>query len=404
MPPEALDPDALRGLDALLQTTATLLQQLQGLVDDIHRHPSSSSSATVPPSSSLPPDPGNALSLAADAATVIRAHATKISLLLINEPFSAAAVARLVRELVSAPVPALLSAAEACAASRYSALLRSELALRSRRLLSALGTLLRTVPLDGKPLPVDARVAYTPGDPGSIPATALLWNACDQLITLSRSGLGPFLVDRVSLGRDMLDDVLTELKEWGEEEASEEDGGDEDASEVDGGDKDASLDHFQEAHDAPGQESASYSIAAQAAVDAFMGSQAPIPHPDTDGIRPRLQSCLKKLRLVILFHEALRKHRLDKLPALPSLSDAQDHSLPSRIDGIAEALHLLPPRFEDLAAAFYGLDPQEIDETAASCFQAASDAALLLSQDWRGNEDSFGQWLDKFRAQLGDEN
>ena len=213
----APDAKALKGLDALLETSTALLSRLQDLVARIHRDPQPSISATTAastatttaasshaassvanntteplvPSSSPPLD---VLAVARDSASLIRAHSTKISLLIINEPFTPSAVAGVVREVVARPVPGLASAVQACEPRRYTRAFQRELAWHAHRVFWELKELLERVPRDGKVVAEDRRAGMGgPAGKGSITATGVLWSACDEVVKLCALGVGGLL-------------------------------------------------------------------------------------------------------------------------------------------------------------------------------------------------------------------
>ena len=377
-------PEALRSLDALIQTASTLLTQLQVILSEVRKNasPALPSDDTASPATSS--TPFDALALARDSASLIRAHGTKVSLLIINEPFTPSAVTSVVRELVAGPVPAIVSAAQACTAERYTLALRQELASRCRRVLAELHELLHKIPKDGKVLAVDKKSGFAPGERGSIPATGILWTACDDVISLAKGGVGGFFAQKTGEWRDMLKDVMEEMKDWGDEEPDDdEDGSDDNAD--DGVDELA--DQLGDTH-----------VDAQDMIDDIMNSQPTIPRSDPNRIRPRLESSLKRLRLVVLLYEAAIKRRFKKLPTLPP-ADA-DSKVPCRLDRLSQALQQLPNRFEDLAGAFYELDPQDIDEAAQQCFDDAISASQLLAENWDGAEDEFSAWASKFQVEI----
>ncbi|KIE01673.1 hypothetical protein MAJ_02478, partial [Metarhizium majus ARSEF 297] len=374
MPPK--DTDGIKALESLVQTASALLTQLQAVLSEIHKAPDSASASSSSPSPE--PDPKiNALSLAHDSASLIRAHGTKISLLIINEPFTPSAVSTVVRELVAGPIPGLVSAAEACAPKQYTAVVRRELAWRAQRVLSELQQLLHKIPNDGKILSESKREGFAKGEKGSLPATGLLWSACDHVIDLSRMGVGGFFIQKVDQWRDILNDVMEEMKEWGDEEPDS--------------DSDPDVNNLSD-------QLGSQSLSAQAMLDSLMNSHQTIPSSDPDRIRPRLETSLKRLRLVTLLYQALTKRRLKKLPALPPQNP--DSNVPSRLDEMAKVLAKLPDSFGDLACAFYELQPSEIDKTMDQCFLDAFAASELFAKDWQDGRDAFSEWTDKFQAEI----
>ncbi|KAJ3467895.1 hypothetical protein MRS44_005459 [Fusarium solani] len=359
------DQEAIKALSTLVETATILLKQLQSVLTEIQRNPSSSSTS----------DPNtkdiDALALARDSSSLIRAHGTKISLLVINEPFTPSAVATVIRELVKGPIPGLASAAQACETKLYTAVVRKELAYRAQKVLAELEKLLQKVPKDGKVLSGGNR----DGGKGSLALTGMLWSACDDVIGLATMGVGGFFVKKAEQWRDTLKDVMEEMKEWGDEEPDD----DEDEDEVD--------DLADQLGDA--------SISKQEMLDDLMNSGGTIPKSDPDKIRPRLDSTLKRLRMVVLLYQAISKRRFKKLPKDTTKSD-----MPQQLDKTANVLEGLPDQFGDLAGAFYDLDPEEIDRLMEECFESAAGVGEVLKLGWLGEKDEFTEWIDKFQVEV----
>ncbi|GAB0136779.1 hypothetical protein EsDP_00005070 [Epichloe bromicola] len=378
------DTDALKALDSLVQTASALLKRLQSVLAEIQESPASNNSS---PDATI-----NALALAHDSASLVRAHGTKISLLIINEPFTPSAVSTVLRELIAGPIPGLLSSAQACTPRQYTEVVCRELARKARRVLSELHELVQKIPRDGKVLSGSRRGGFAAGEKGSLPATGLLWSACDEVIALSRLGVGGIVAEKIQQWRDVLGDIMDELKEWGAEEPDEDE---EDEDEEDG------VNHLSDPDPDPDLQlnTASSLSTAQAMLDQIMDSQHTIPRSDPDRIRPRLETCLQRLRLTILLYQALTKRRLKKLPPLPQ-EPGSGSDIPPRLDEMANALGALPDMFGDLACAFYELQPEEIDKVMDQCFLDAFAASDLFVRDWDGETDAFSDWVVKFQAEV----
>ncbi|TFB06993.1 hypothetical protein CCMA1212_000255 [Trichoderma ghanense] len=393
----APDAAALESLESLVQTACALLKQLQDVLGQIRNSPdagpsSSSTPATSSSSSSASTSPLDALALARDSATLIRAHATKVSLLLINEPFTPSAVSSVLRELVAGPIPGLVASVQACDPSGYTLVFRNELAWRCQRVLAELAELLQRIPKDGKVLKKEKEGFG--GGKGSIASTGVLWAACDKVCALANGGVGGFFVDKMGEWKDTLSDIMEEMKEWGDEEPDEDEDDDEEDEDDDG---------VSDLADQVG----STHISTQNILDDLMNSHRSIPAADPDRIRPRLESSLRRLRLVILLYQAITKRRMKKLPPFPPQQTTTSSSknddvakVPRRLDELAALLQKLPDRFGDLACAFYDLRPSEIDEAMDQCFLDAFAVSELLGEAWDGQRDEFTEWTDKFQREI----
>jgi hypothetical protein len=320
----------------------------------------------------------NALDLAHDTASLIKAHSTKLSLLIINKPFTASAIITVLRELISGPLPGLASSVEICNASKYTKAMSSELAYRSSKVFTELRTLVKAIPLDGMVLGGDGKE----GGRGSLKTTGAVWDACEKVMELKKLGVAGLCVRKAEEWRDLVKDALEELKEWGEEESdSDEEDGKED---VGSGNEDNGLGKSK-----------------QEEVDEIFGSQRHIPSGDPEKIRPRLESSLKSIRLLGLMYAAIVKRRFRSLPTLPypdvppqaGETTNIETGIISCLDDVLETMKKIPEITDELASAFYELDAKEIDKQMNDCFLAGSSVVELLIKNWEGQEDEFSTWV-----------
>jgi hypothetical protein len=375
MPPEKTDA-SLEGLNSLTGSAVALIQQLENALHQIGNSNNPDAAAETS-SSTVSID---ALALARDAAQLIRAHSTKISVLIINEPFTPSAIIKVLRELVGSAVPGLASAAQACTADRYTLTVRKDLAWKGYLVLKELRELVQRIPRDGKILSSDQKngAASVPGK-GSMAATGVVWSACDEVIRFANAGVGGCFVTKVEEFRDTLKDVMEELKEWGDEEPEEEDDDEDDSAD----DHDSAL--------------GSMMVSTQEMLDDIMGDQKLIPRDDPDHIRDKLESCLKRMRLTTLLYQAIVKRRLKILPSLPREGSGD---IISRLANVMAVLRKLPDQFDDLAGAFYELNPAVIDAAMDQCFLDVSALADLLKKPWEQETDEFTEWAEKFQGQI----
>lgn len=362
------DPSA-KTVDTALQTLKTTITTASALIAQLQTPVASSTPNTTDAGTSV-----NALDLAHDTASLIRAHSTKLSLLIINKPFTASAITTVVRELVSGALPGLASAVELCDAGRYTRVMSEELGYHAGRVFTELETLLKAIPLDGQILSDDAKngTGSTKGK-GSLAMTGTVWQACDAVVELKKMGIAGLFVKKAEQYRATLKDALEELQEWGEETSDSEDDEDEAGSGTD---------------------------EAQAEVDDIFGSQRHIPSEDPDKIRPRLESALKRLRLLITMYQAVIKRRFKTIPPLTaaetirSSGKAGDNAkVVTCLDEVLRVLKSIPDLADEMASAFYELEAKEIDKMMDECFLTGFAASELLSKNWVGQEDEFSAWV-----------
>lgn len=176
-------------------------------------------------------------------------------------------------------------------------------------------------------------------------------------------GLPGVCVEKSEGWRELVGDALEEIREWGEEEGSD-DEEDEEENDNEGSEEDA-----------------------QDIADSLFSSPHHIPRSDPDGIRPRLEIAIRRLRLVVLLYTALVKRRFKTIPTM------LNPSIIGSIDSVLDHLKEIPDAVDELASAFYDLDPEEIDKRMRECFDIAKKAAETVERDWRGEEDEFTIWV-----------
>lgn len=361
-------------LKSTVSTISTLISQLQGTS-------ATTDSTTNPKNGNV-----NALELAHDTASLIKAHSTKLSLLIINKPFTATAISTVLRELISGPLSGLASAVEICDGAKYTNAMASELKHRANKLYTHLETFMKAIPLDGKILSDDQKngTGQEKGH-GSLANTGIVWQACESVMELKTLGVAGLAIKKAEEYRDLLKDALEELQEWGEEESDGED------RDVEPDEDDGSVNEEEE-------------ISAQDAIDNLFSSQRHIPTDDTEKIRPRLETSQKKLKLAALMYQAVIKRRFKTLPclhflALPEESTEKDGKGPDAISTVDEVLQLMkeiPDITDELASAFYELDPAEIDKQTEQCCQKGVAIVELLLKNWTGQDDEFTSWVRFF--------
>ncbi|KAM3499584.1 hypothetical protein MY11210_009602 [Beauveria gryllotalpidicola] len=381
------DTGALQRLETAVISAQGLCHQLATSLNEIYKNPSAALDQATDTDIKLP------LDLARDATTLVRAHSTKLSLLLINEPFTPSAIADVLKQLLSGPVLGVASAAQACDPAQYTAFFRKELAWRSRRVLVTLAELLGKIPKDGVVLSGAKKGGFAADDKGSLPSTGILWSACDDMLVLISGGIRNYFITKVDQWKETLEDIMEELKEWGDERPDENDEDDDDDD--DDGD-DGNDDITKEANTALQNSS----VSTQDMLDHIMSSGQAIPRDDPRGIRLRLDSTLRRVRLVVLLYQAISKRRLKKLPPLPPPPDSTYTNMPRRLDEAVRVLSALPESFGDLVSVFYDMEPAVIDRAADDCFFEAFAAGELFSAPWYGGQDEFSEWTEKFKTEI----
>ncbi|KAI9802906.1 MAG: hypothetical protein M1825_002137 [Sarcosagium campestre] len=309
------------------------------------------------------------------SATLIRAHATKLSLLTITPPFTPTALSTVLQELSTGPLPTLLAAFTTLAPSIYTHTLHSEVHFRISQLLHDLRDLVSEVSVRCDALPSETYTQnYATEDAKrnqqapSLTATGQVWADCDALISIGHDGLAGVMVSKAQGYRDLLVDAIAELDAWSKEETVLPD------------DEDNDNDSDEEEEDEENE--------------IFPST----PNP-TEAIRPTLTLALKRLVLIKHLFTAVVKHRLRHLPS-PSID------LASKLDRLIKGLCAVPDAVDDLASAFYDLDVDAAVENLARCVALANEAVEPIERRWDHTnigavEDPFSSWLEKWKDAVG---
>lgn len=352
-------------------------------------------------------------------ATVIKAHTTKLSLLIITEPFTPSAVEHVLRDLSTGALPTLISAAQACTAANWGKTFHDEVKSRTRRVLWELKGLLNELSARGTSRHDNGsskgKIAKgkANGSRDEVLSAGVIWEACDRLVELEKDGIAGVVAAKAQEYYDMLEDAIVELKEWGGEE--------------DGGDDDGEHEGDEHVIEPPGKQD-----------EDLLFEPTKKLSKDDKAMRDQLEMTTKKLDLVKLIYRPVIKRRLKKFPApstslspspLPLVASAPPPSLsadppkapPSRspssnetqvpsnsttpkidkLDQIMQHLQELQSETDELAVALYELDGKKARELLDRCVHLASRAGALAEMSWLGEADEFTAWVRKWRALVG---
>jgi len=201
----------------LLNTTLALSEQFQSTLF------SSPSVRDDNDTSKEDPDP---LPLLSASSTALKSQVTKLSLLTINPPFTPSAVCTVLSALNDSVLPSLVTAALLVTPDAYTKAFHAETMLLVKDALKELCALVREV----KTITEKKDKTKKRGEEGELSApeknlittaTGRVWDACDTLIELARSGVVGFVVRRVEEWRDLVRDAIGELEEWDPDDKNE---------------------------------------------------------------------------------------------------------------------------------------------------------------------------------------
>lgn len=328
-------------------------------------------------STNLPEAQPDPLAVAQTSATLLKAQTTKLSLLMLNSPFSPVVIKKIVQDMSSTCMPALMSAVQICDAGSSAQILKDELRIRTRRLFKELESMMRELVAQFKASNNPPSGDTLPRSRGTLSSTGIVWEACDALIHLQKQGLSGLVVKKAQQYRDILEDAMVELKEWSEDiDEQGEDNENGDSRDFVASDEEESTD------------------------DIFNASNR-LPDHRQD-LKDLVVVSLKKLRLLSTLYQAIIKRRLKTFP-VDSKPDTYDwvHAF-KIIDNLVACLKQIPETVDELATSFYDLDGEVVKTLLGEVCQRGEAALALIEFNWDGNEDEFTAWSSKWSAALHD--
>ncbi|KAF2115901.1 hypothetical protein BDV96DRAFT_492699 [Lophiotrema nucula] len=364
----------MRSLIDLTKTTQTLLTHYQSSLS-----PSQATQASLEISSPQP----NPLETIKATTTLLKSHTTTLSLLLLTPPLTPSAVISKIGDVSSGVLSAMVAAASSTAQQgqkdELGESMRTELRAQVRRVLSGWGEVLALVlrfaerrEEEGKKKddgPTEAAKQDV------LAATGVVWEACDALLRTCADGIVGLVVKKAEEYRSVLLDAVEELKEWGEDVESEED--EDEGLGSDGEDED----------------------------DIF-GAANKLGKGNTE-LKVLLDSSVKKLKMVGILYQALIKRRLKTFPKMSTPTNntngetSDEPTDPMRVlDKLMVILKDIPETVDDLASAFYDLDDNQAKTTLDKTCKKAKSAAGLVRQSWKGQDDEFTTWSEKWSGML----
>lgn len=324
----------------------------------------------------------NPLRFLHDASKLLKAQTTKLSLLIINKPFTPSAISTIVNSISSECLPALLSAFELCRPERYTDFLRDHLKQTLTRLLHELAALVSSIPNIGE------KGLSAPKDDGqgTLANTGVIWEICDSLASVVGDGLVRLATQKAETYHSLLQDAIAELEVWDPDE-EEEDG-------------------FIETGDSSSSENASGSedgSGASQPLETAMNGMALTPPPTPSPIRRLLTDTLTNLRLIRLLYPALKKRRISTFPGLSATSafpDLPDASQITRFDVLMRHLKGFSEHADELAGALYSHDEDDVADRLRLMRAACKECSEEMRLNWTAKEDEFSAWSQKWNERL----
>jgi hypothetical protein len=379
MPP----PKDLPKLISLTQTTQTLLAHFQtSLAPPTDKSPTSSNDA--------PDLPNGPLTAIHAATTLLKSHTTTLSLLLLTPPLTPSALITKIGDVTSGALSGMVAAASYAPSAGMrddlGQIMRGEMREAVKRVVVAWSEVLRQVLTMA-----EARKELAGKDAGPseaerrdvLAATGMVWDVCDRVLRLCDGGVVELVLKKAQQLRAVLLDAVEEIKEWGEDVAS--DSEDEDKAEGSGGEDDGFGDE-----------------------DDFFGANNKIGKGDVE-LKALLDCSVKKLKMVAIMYQAVGKRRLNTFPAVRGSNPAsavatnggdESDTPAQRLDKLMHILKIIPESVDDLASTFYELEQEEAEAALKKVCDEAKSAVEMMKKSWTGTDDEFTAWAAKWTQAL----
>jgi hypothetical protein len=211
-----------------------------------------------------------------------------------------------------------------------------------------------------------------------------VWDVCDRVLRLCDGGVVELVLKKAQQLRAVLLDAVEEIKEWGEDVASDSED-EEDKAEGSGGDDDGFGDE-----------------------DDFFGANNKIGKGDVE-LKALLDRSVKKLKMVAIMYQAVGKRRLNTFPAVRGSNPASAVATNSgdegdtpaqRLDKLMQILKTIPESVDDLASTFYELEQEEAEVALKKVCDEAKSAVEMMEKSWTGTDDEFTVWARKWTQAL----
>ncbi|KAL8866734.1 MAG: hypothetical protein Q9174_006118 [Haloplaca sp. 1 TL-2023] len=339
------------------------------------------------PSSTFPPP--NCLSLLHDSSSLLHAQVTKLSLLLLNKPFTPSAIASIITSINSQILPGLMAANEICDARMYSQATHDEVHISLKDLTIAMIALAKQIPTN------ESEVERLEGESEIIlQITGQVWKSCDRLKKIAELGIAGLALEKARAYHTLMKDALQEIEEW-----------DPDDDDDFFGEADSDSDNEAKVNGRPSGASGEVNRDGVVSSNQQSDNDPPaldtISIQDTHALKAHVLEFSKHIRVV---YPALIKGRIAPFPpfnrtsALSSLVSSPDIRT---LDQLLQCLKRISEEMDELAGALYAEKAAEVHRYQMSMTALAQECVEYLKTDWQRNnqyDDWISAWTKKMEA------
>lgn len=342
------------------------------------------------------------LALLSDASKLLSAQVTKLSLLVINDPFSPKEIAFILNTLSNSCLPALASSLELLAPELKTNFLQTYIRRGLERLWTELLELIQEIPSDEDAVRslhrkyADRRSSHGERK-GTLASTGVIWDQCEKLGMLRTvDGVRQVFGQEVKDNMDLIADSIVELEAWDPNDDSDDD---------------------------PSQEDSDVELEAGIRRNII---RTPTTSDEEEGCLPaemerklninplvaKKAKVLKHIKLVRMLCEALNKRRIVSFPPFatatftrqpnPVMTEHATTQSIEKLDALIEHTKFFTAEADEIAGALYEDDVDAVERRLQTLRDRATACAALVRLSWRGETDVFTAWSDKWILRIGE--
>ncbi len=349
-------PDGLATLQRTITSCTTLIESFR-LTLQSHRELHSSIQ-----------DPPNPLAVLSDAFQVLSAQITKLSLLVLNKPFTPSAITLILRSLSNSCLPSMMSALELFRADQYTELLHNHVQSSLSITFTELLNLLASIPQDEHGIEIVRRDVLA--------STGVLWAECQKMVDLGVNGLVGLDRQKVEENHGLLKDAIEEIEEWDPDEAE----------------LDSDTGSVSEIEDT--LEPATTSD------DDVLSRSLENPKMGMDACHKHI---LTHLRLIRVLYPALQKRRITTFPNISSASTPKTMPTVDQIeelDMLVTCTRQWTDCADEVAGLLYDRNEVLVEVKLNRLRDHAGSCVKEFRRGWNDMEDEFTGWSEKWLARL----
>ena len=354
-------------------------------------------------------NPPNPLAVLHDSSSVLRAQGTKLSLLLLNKPFTPSAIASVLTSISRECLPGLMSVSQISSPEMYGDVIHKEVHNGLRDLVSAIYRLADDVEAMTADADDDADALVLLEDQVGnkediLQATGQVWSVCDRLIEIAKIGVVGVAMEKATEWGALIKDAIDEVEGWDPE--AEDDFDMEVYIEAKEGESKQLVKEEQKEVNGIKTNGTEQPGMAHGGKDTELQSNDRPPSMASlqlTDIHATKAKVLKLLKLIRMLYPALRKRRISTFPPFTRTSSTASLPPSNQVTQFSLMLQFcsdFSAAADDLADALYDKVPNLVQAKMELMSIMAGRCVDEVKKGWNDEEDEFTEWITKWVARV----